>query len=494
MELVMKIKNIKGINEFDFSFPLDKGIYAITGENGSGKSTLISCASTVFYSMPMYEHFGRPKDAVIEFDIDGATRSWHYDGKKWEQENSDKKMKINGFYEGSIIFGNRFKDTKMSVINLLDSFTEKDTYPAREFVVNNLGLILHNNVNYYKELFVVKKSAAEQKGLSHATYFYKTAKGEFVSQPRMSTGENLLLSILNSLEILRKKRLEHNDGRPCIVFLDEIELALHSSALRRLILFLKEVADEINLSIFFSTHSLELLREIKAQNIYYLTKMFDGSIVVTNPCYPAYATRNLYGDDGYGNDMVVLVEDDLAKLIIEKIMVSKNIARSIRIKILPTGGWTNTITMAYDVTSSNLLHRGTKLAVVLDRDIKGSVPEFISNHKQYSGIKIDFLPIASLEKYLKLHLVDKVDNQLFVMLDTYLFQKRPLNEIIREYVRTNTKDDSDGKAFYGFLLNEIKSMRKDREDIVDIVVRYILENEEEKINELSSYLVKKIDE
>lgn len=46
--------------------------------------------------------------------------------------------------------------------------------------------------------------------------------------------------------------------------------------------------------------------------------MFDGSIVVTNPCYPAYATRNLYGDDGYGNDMVVLVEDDLAKLIIEK--------------------------------------------------------------------------------------------------------------------------------------------------------------------------------
>lgn len=90
-----------------------------------------------------------------------------------------------------------------------------------------------------------------------------------------------------------------------------------------MILFLKEVADEINLSIFFSTHSLELLREIKAQNIYYLTKMLDGSIVATNPCYPAYATRNLYGDDGYGNDMVVLVEDDLAKLIIEKIMISK---------------------------------------------------------------------------------------------------------------------------------------------------------------------------
>ena len=245
---------------------------------------------------------------------------------------------------------------------------------------------------------------------------------------------------------------------------------------------------------FFSTHSLELLREIKAQNIYYLTKMFDGSVVVTNPCYPAYATRNLYGEDGYGNDMVVLVEDDLAKIIIEKIMVSKNIARSIRVKILPTGGWTNTITMAYDVTSSNLLNRGTKLAVVLDRDIKVNVPEFISNHKQYSGIKIDYLPIACLEKYLKAHLVDKLNNELFSVLDTYLFQKKPLNEIIREYIRNNNKDDSDGKAFYGVLLNEVKSMRKDREDLVDIVVRYILEHEEENIKELATYLSKKIDE
>lgn len=494
MDLVMRIKNIKGIDNFEFTFPLDKGIYAITGENGSYKSTLISCASTVFYQMPMYEHFGRPNDALIEFDINGATRSWHYDGKKWEKENSVKKMKINGFYEGSIIFGNRFKDTKITVINLLDSFTEEDTYPAREFVVNNLGLILHNDINYYQELFVVKKLAAEKKGLSRATYFYKTVKGDFISQPRMSTGENLLLSILNSLEMLRKKRLKHNDGRPCIVFLDEIELALHSSALRRLILFLKDVAEEINLSIFFSTHSLELLREIKAQNIFYLTKFFDGSIIVTNPCYPAYATRNLYGDDGYGNDMVILVEDDLSKMIIEKIMFNKNIASNIRIKILPTGGWTNTITMAYDVTSSNLLSKGTKLAVILDRDIKDCVPDFLSNHKQYSGIRIDYLPIASLEKYLKSSLIDKYDNKLFEILDTYLFQKRPLQEIIREYSKENSNEDYNGKLFYGRLLNEVKSMRKDREDIVYIVVKYILENEDSKIDELSTYLLRKIDE
>jgi len=53
-----------------------QGIYAITGENGSGKSTVISCASFVFYQMPMTEYFGHPNNASIEFSLGDATRKW----------------------------------------------------------------------------------------------------------------------------------------------------------------------------------------------------------------------------------------------------------------------------------------------------------------------------------------------------------------------------------------------------------------------------------
>lgn len=490
--LNMRIKNVKGISSFEFSFPLQPGLYAITGENGSGKSTLISCASTVFYSMPMIEYFGKPKDSSIEFDMNGATRSWDCDGKTWRQASSKEKMKINGFYEGSIIFGNRFKDTRLSVIKDLDRLSDKDIYPAEKFVYENLGLILRNDAEYYNNLHIVKWETAKELGLSRETFCLKKDDGELISQPRMSTGENLLLSILKSLEYIYQKRTTHNDGRPCIVFLDEIELALHSSALRRLVLFLKEISMELDLSIFFSTHSIDLLREIRAQDMYYLSPYGNGSIMVTNPCYPAYATRNLYGDDGYGNDMVILVEDDLAKLIIERLLLEKNLARSIRIKVLPTGGWTNTITMAYDVTSSNLLQKGTKLAVVLDRDVKPLVPVFLSNHKQYSGIKLDFLPISSLEKYTKSKLVDRVDKDFFDLLDTYLFQRKPLSEILKQYNREILDDDSDGKTLFGRLLNEVKSMRKDREEIVDLVVRYIMEQENNCVEELTNYIFEKI--
>ena len=150
--------------------------------------------------------------------------------------------------------------------------------------------------------------------------------------------------------------------------------------------------------------------------------------------------------------------------------------------------------MAYDVVSSNLLVKGTKLAVVLDRDIKDEVPAFISNHKAYSGIKLDYLPIRSLEKFLRDNLFVKVNSTLFSLLDSYVFQKKPLNDILREYKKNNDKDDSDGKILYGYLLNELRSMRKDREDLVEIVVKYIMENNTSEVEELTRYLSEKISE
>ena len=494
MDLIMKIQNVKCIENLEFKFPLNKGIYAITGENGAGKSTLISCASTVFYQLPMNDFFGKPQNASINFTLDSSSRGWKFSNGRWLQNSDGPKMMLGGFYEGSIIFGNRFKNTRFSAIRILDDFSINDLLVADEFVKTHLGLILRDDKDFYKKLFVLKKEVAESKGITNAAYFYETKNGQLINQARMSTGENLLISILHSLKILHNKRTHRDDGWPCIVFLDEIELALHASALRRLILFLKDIANELDLAIFFSTHSIELLREIKPQNIYYLQYNVDDSISITNPCYPAYATRNLYSDDGYGNDMVILVEDDLAKIIIERILIEKELLKNIRVKVLPTGGWTNTITMAYDVVSSNLLVKGTKLAVVLDGDVASEVPTFISNHKMYSGIKLDYLPIKSLEKFLRDNLYIKVNSDLFSILDSYVFQKKPLNDILKEYKRQNERDDSDGKILYGYLLNELRSMRKDRDDLVEIVVKYIMTNNTQAIESLTTYLRSKIAE
>ena len=44
---------IKCIDELTIELPIDKGLYAITGQNGSGKSTISACASSVFFNVPI---------------------------------------------------------------------------------------------------------------------------------------------------------------------------------------------------------------------------------------------------------------------------------------------------------------------------------------------------------------------------------------------------------------------------------------------------------
>lgn len=150
-------------------------------------------------------------------------------------------MPLNGFYEGSIIFGNRFKDTNFSALRILDALTSEDMDNASEFVRKNLGIILHDDSAYYATLKVIKQDVAKEKGLHGQLYFYQISQGKYISQARMSTGENLLITILHSLNYVQKRRNMNADNHAYVVFLDEIELALHASALRRLVHFLKTI-------------------------------------------------------------------------------------------------------------------------------------------------------------------------------------------------------------------------------------------------------------
>ena len=51
MELVMQIKNVKSIKDITFSFPLERGLYAITGENASGGSGEMSVQGIYLFQL-----------------------------------------------------------------------------------------------------------------------------------------------------------------------------------------------------------------------------------------------------------------------------------------------------------------------------------------------------------------------------------------------------------------------------------------------------------
>lgn len=490
MKLKMTINKIKSIDKLEIDFPIEKGLYAITGQNGSGKSTVVTCASSVFFNIKMHEYFGVTEDdSQIKFELGTATRGWKKlsDGRWWKE--SDGNMNIKGFYEGSIIFGNRFRNTNYELLKRLDRIDDSVLRNAPEFIRKNLGKILHNNPEFYDKLFSLNNAHSGRAVKFTGDIFYYQKEHKRVSQFHMSTGENLLISVLNSINIRNSDRANLN--KPCLLFLDEIELALHPSSLKRLVDFLKEMSNQYNYAIYFSTHSIELISNIKPENIFFLERHSDNSVEILNPCYPAYATRILYDHSGYDN--IILVEDDLAKEIVNKLLRKHSLLTNKLVHVLPCGGFSNVIELSKEVVNSNLVGKTSSISIVLDGDVKTEAQNYISKHGIYNNIPVNYLPIESLEKHLKTNLVDNVDHKYFRLLNDYIFHQKSLTQIVDEYkVEVNLSNDGNGKKFYKKVDNELRERGKSRSEIIEMTVDYLLENAEHKTTDIVEFLKTKL--
>lgn len=484
MKLSVVIHKIKCIKDFSIDLPIEKGLYAITGQNGSGKSTIAACASSVFFNLPMKQYFGRTDvDAFIKFVLGESVRGWKKKNDSWEKFSEGPVMNIKGFFEGSLIYGNRFKDMTYDNIYRLDYIDQNQLVEADGFIRENLGLILQGDKNYYEKLWMLDHYD-KFKGY---VFFYEK-NGKRISQFHMSTGENLLVSVLNSLYLRNNDRASLS--KPCLLFLDEIELALHPSSLKRLLHFLEDMSERFNYAIYFSTHSIELVGCIKPQNIFYLERHADSTIEIINPCYPAYATRILYDHSGY--DKVILVEDDLAKAIIDRILRNNHLINSKLVHVLPCGGYSNVLNLANDVVRFNLLGRKASISIVLDGDVKEKAQQYINSKGLANNIPLNYLPIESLEKYLKSKLFDNVDHGLFRGLNDYIFHNKSLDEIIDEYKKMDNSNDNNGKKLYSLIDSELTNLRESRTSLIEYIVKYLFEQNDGSLSQLTKFLQKQM--
>jgi len=539
----MHIENVKSINNLSIDLPLKKGVYAITGINASGKSTIVSCASTIFLNINpdlKYQYSASKniayslgqshKSSKIQFTWNGTSVNWIYNpnNKKWYRNfKGTLHPAIKGFYEGSVLYGNRFRDVTPDAANKYEDIGESELITADNFVKENLGKILLDDPTYYSELYRLKDDLLEDNE-NIVTYFYKKG-GDLIRPAHMSTGEYLLVSILHSLNLRIKTRQDRGEiDSPCIMFLDEVELALHSSALMRLIQISKKIADENNMAIYFSTHSLEIIREISPENLFNVERdpINKTEIYIENPCYPAFATKSLYCECEY--DRIIFVEDDLAEKIV-KTLLDRNLElkRHKLIHIVKCGGWTHVLQLANDIGKSSFVNNFEKIIVILDGDVesKDVIDKIRSNNLDYK-LQWKTLPIKSLEKYLKAKLFDSFDNEFYKLLsnDALFNQKSDvlLSEIqnYKKWVENGHEDHekhNNGKYLFDLLVERaVKELSQStyisldkksertriqktydgyvREKLVDFVVNYMQTSEEEskKLDVLLEFLSKKL--
>lgn len=478
-QIDIEITNVKNISSMKESFPLDKGLYAIVGENGCGKSTLMLAMSLIVKtsSAHMLKPYDLSPESIVKITIDEAEDLWFYKkGKlttgKFGRVRGHGNNKphtaliasthMDGFYEGSIFYGCRFDD-----FNIIDQFMsnqdmDKTLVDADDFVKETLGYILHNDKNYYPNLKKIKTRAIAQENGFNGIPYFNEINGHVISQYRMSSGESMLISLIDFINNLVIKNARKNHD---ILFLiDEVELALHPAAIDRLIVVLKDLVATAtsNLIIYFSTHSSELIHRIHPRNIFFIENN-SGNVRAINPCYPNYAVRNLYIPNGF--DFLLLVEDELAKSLVEKVIREHGLSTSKLCCVLPSGGWSQMLKLHHDMIIYNTLGVGKHIVSIYDGDAKTEV----AKHPEYSALPKSFLPIPSIEKYLKKKCILDRDQVFIKQINDKYFSVRSLNDIIADYnndPRTKKGLDNDGKSFYKVIISNLEKSGITERDFV----------------------------
>ncbi|WMI80555.1 ATP-dependent nuclease [Anaerotignum sp. MB30-C6] len=479
----MVIHNIKGIHHGTIELPIDNGIYAIVGNNGIGKSTIMACMAQLVsrHNLGLLKPEDYSSDSYIEFMYEDQKDKWYCENNFWKADSFPRTLRFNGTYEGSLFYGMRFRDSK-NVDELMEAgkIEEDSIVDADSYIQESLGKILHNNSKYYKGLKRIRnKYIAEKLNLKNTPYFMTTPTS-LISQYRMSSGECLLISLLHFIynSIIRRSL---PIDQPVLMLIDEIELALHPVAIVNLLELFQELTNKYkNLTVILTSHSSEVIRKINPKNLFKVERINDetNNFNVINPCYPGYAIRDVYMHDGF--DYLLLVEDELAKIIVKKAIEELKLENSKLINVLPVGGWQNVLKLQIELITNNVLGVGKQVFSVLDGDVQSKI------QKQYKSTRKLFLPVNSVEKYLRNVLfenpvlpVKKRINDVFFSLesvDSLILNYKESENELSKLLGDDYKTDTDGKRLFAVLLKELKKRRITEESFVNSLYQIIRDN------------------
>lgn len=439
-DLRIKIENVKNIKHAEIEFPLEQSLSLIVGNNGSGKSTiLLALSQAIRNSLKLLNSDDYDHSSNVEIGLDGKIDIWP--GKNnWNLPK--KTVALRGMYEGSLFYGTRFNDSRTVDGHLKSgNIATNDIVDADDYVKEKLSQILTGTADKYKDLKRIKNRAIAQKLNLTSTPYFNSINGNLISQYRMSSGECLLISLLHFVYNAIVRRSLATD-QLILVLIDEIELALHPIAVSRFIDLINDLVQSTpNLMVILTSHSPEVIRKIKPKNIYKIENNH-GIVDVVNPGYPSYVIRDVYRHDGF--DFLLLVEDILAKILVEKVLESKNLGSSKLVHVVPVGGYMNVLTLQRDLLRGNVLGVGREIISILDGDVKDKVP------KIFSDLKKLFLPVESIEKLIYSITINGTNPSLKKRINDKYFQLDSLDSLAAEHNNKYKKEkiDNPDKKFY----------------------------------------------
>lgn len=233
-----------------------------------------------------------------------------------------------------------------------------------------------------------------------------------------SSGQDNLGQILTAVYSFEKLKSDMgSDYKGGLLVIDELDAALHPAAQNRLLKFLKEKSQELDLQVVFTTHSLSLLEYISEMRerdsivtTYYLTKARGKVEHVKNP-----TSRYLRNDLTQQMETVsskripVLTEDSVTRWYLEKIIEFYNNKKGeVKIDIQRLNfieseiGWSNISGLI-----KNDFAYYSNYIIVFDTDLNGDLGKQLKNNLQGSLFEN---PTSEMDTYFILPTIPEFKN------------------------------------------------------------------------------------
>jgi AAA domain, putative AbiEii toxin, Type IV TA system len=185
----------------------------------------------------------------------------------------------------------------------------------------------------------------------------------YFSEKNFSLGELCVLKLLLTLSEVKPHSL---------VLIDELEIAVHPRAQTRLFDYLKDIADQKQLTVIFSTHSVTLIKSVPRKHVLFLERS-GAQVLCRGDCYPTYVLGHLSGAEETAPDAVVYVEDDSAKKCLEALLAEyrtaiNSVAIPPLILVAAIGGFAEIL--RFMDRAPQMLPQSTKIAAALDKDVQ----------------------------------------------------------------------------------------------------------------------------
>jgi len=322
----LRIKKLKNIREFYISFE-DKNITGILGPNGYGKSTILHALACCFQPVNdtqenyKFSNFFLPHpDALWK----GSELTIVHTYRQGSQVN----RKVKKDYAKS---SDRWKPIyKRRPTRNVHYFGVDSCVPLIEAEKRNVKLNYSTSTISEKIVNTILNKASYCLNKKYTAYnIHDSGKGKkFIgveangirySALSMSAGEQKIFLLLEKVF-----RAEKNS----LILIDELDLLLHDSAIKKLIKVVHKRANDYQLQIVFTTHRESVLELSDLINIRHIFDTPDKTLCF-NETKPD-AINRLTGNQP--RPIEVFVEDDLAVVIVKKVASQLGISKYVSIQ------------------------------------------------------------------------------------------------------------------------------------------------------------------